>query len=672
MLHKHLNVINANYQNQWFNLISTWSSCTSSIYAVLYIQPVGGSWTRLSYNFNTGTSFNANTSSPFQYSANHSAFNFLSDGTTPQFSMGDYDDMILDLGTAMGAVGFPAGSPSCGAYNDGNPCIPTAVLNAYAGPTGLPVRINSTGNCSDLFAAGVASGATTSHQPVACFSTDSGGAYSPSAANFIVNRGSGGAFLTAAAAQTSGNPGPASFPASGPVGPYAYWTVTPSTGATGSTTFAPLATAVIGSYHTIVAGDFMVVAAAQASVSTLACSTGWTTIYTGSDMGNNLAPAMTTALCYRVATGDANDGLAVVSTTDTTTAIDTVITNYRGVDVTSSGANAIDALTVFRGSYPQTTQPMPNVLTSYANDLYVGVVVNAGNNYFSITPATGTGARGVQNLAGTAKAKIAVLDQIVPTPGVTSIPAANTYYSSQQITIGFALKPAGATFAPQAHLTAYNPAGVATLGDYSGSFRVPASQSITTAECYGSGAAGAGASGTNGSGGSGGGYASVSGVLAPASGIVYWRQSGYQQVNGGLGTLQTPSSFINLAGSNSVPASSSQGCNATTALPSTSTVSGTPGCGSGNTCIGTTIHLGGAGGNGGTSHAGGGGAGSTADGSPGSGTTGGAGGAVGGGAGGGFVSNAGGWGVAIGGGGGGSTSGNWGGWSAPGRTQITY
>ena len=209
-------------------------------------------------------------------------------------------------------------------------------------------------------------------------------------------------------------------------------------------------------------------------------------------------------------------------------------------------------------------------------------------------------------------------------------------------------------------------------GDFSGAFHVPASQSIATAACWGSGAAGVGASSTNSPGGSGGGYASVSGVSAPASGIVYWRQSGFQQGLAGVVAQQTPSSFINLAGSNSVPASSSQGCNATTALPGASTVSGTPGCGSGNTCIGTTIYTGGAGGNGGTSHAGGGGAGSTANGTGGSGTTGGAGGSVGGGAGGNFVSNAGTNGTQAGGGGGGSTSGNWGGWGASGQTQLTY
>ncbi|WP_294538116.1 hypothetical protein [uncultured Rhodoblastus sp.] len=618
----------------WINIVSTWNSCAAPTYAVVYYAPQGGSWARIAYTSGgVGTVRNANTSSPYQ-GINNNAFSFGSDGTdSAYFFQGDTEDAILDMGSSQGAVGNSGAG--CTPYSgDTNPCIPTPVLNAfYNASTFTPARINSTGNCSDLFAA-----AGASHQPTVCFSTDSGGVYAPSAANFGTNYGYGGAFLASTTSPAGTTPGPAAVPVAGPVGPYQKWIIHKQVTTPGAT-ITPMTAANLG-FHAYAANELIVVVASQDSGSAtpaITCASGWSTLWTGQ---NHVAGSqnLTGAVCYKFMSGSTGEATDVaLNLADTATTISYAVMDYVGVDQTTP----VDAWTVSTTNYPQvTTQPIPNVVTSYVNDLFVSVMfANSPTPWYVSATPSGLGTRTI--LTGTVnKASVAVFDAHLGAPQIS--PANLSLTSSaafSALAVSFALTPTGATFSPLAH-------GTVTFQRSEGQFRVPTTAAFTNASCWGAGGAGTGGSSATTSG-SGGGFAGVGSAVggsdvANSSGLVYFRAAYLQPVGNGWPTQWTISSFLNLAGANSAPASAATGCQAATAIAATTSV-GAAGCASGNTalCIGSRINAGGAGLHGAPIKGGGGGAGSGASGTGGaaSGTTGGTAGSPDGGAGGTAVVN---------------------------------
>jgi hypothetical protein len=280
-----------------------------------------------------------------------------------------------------------------------------------------------------------------------------------------------------------------------------------------------------------------------------------------------------------------------------------VVMDYIGADQTSP----LDAFGVRNNVNGLTSQQMPDLLTSYGNDLYVGILVDAYANGMTVIPPTGASLRAVQQT--NSGAQITVFDEVLKTPGVTSIGSAtiNTALAFQAFSIG--IKPAGAALSQTAH------GSVSFKATTAGFFHRQASTSFTSAQCWGGGAAGGGASTSNSQGGSGGGF-TQSNTLTLSGSLVYFSAAGDTPIsNAALATSGGSPSWINIAGSNAAPASAANGCEAAGATYTTAAATGTPGCASGNTalCVGSVTYAGGLGHNytsGVASGGGGGGAGS--------------------------------------------------------------
>lgn len=416
--------------DQWTHLVASWNSCSSPTYSVLYMAQEGGAWVRVQTKSGT-TVYNANTSSSYQDNTNshHNAFSFGDDrftGTPGYFFEGDTEDNILDIGTSQGAIGLAVSNASCVGYNDGNPCISTAILNGYYNAsTGKPARLNSTGTCSDWLG----------HQPTACLTTDGGGTYAPSAVNFGTNQGYGGALAFSTYGATGHTIGPATLPVSGAAGPYQKWTI--QGGGTGTATIYPIPSASPVGAHTYAAGDFMVAAVTLASpTGTVACGTGWTTIWQGTNSSQN-----TSAICWRIATGNSSDTSAVITVSDTTTKWKSTLTDYQGVDTTSAGANAIDAVVANNPNVASTSQTLPAITTTHINDLYVGFLFDQYTSSWSFNAPANLGVRA--NTGGTANPQLVQVDHAVPSIGAVAASTITVGTSLKYQGISIALKAAG-------------------------------------------------------------------------------------------------------------------------------------------------------------------------------------------------------------------------------------
>jgi hypothetical protein len=583
---------------------------------VIYYAPQGGSWTRGGFVGDTSgyasgsITLTANTSSPLQ-GLNNNAFSFGADALNLGYYFeGDTEDALLDMGMTQGSVGLSGTSnPAlCAApNNDGNPCIPDAVLaKFYNQSSGKPVRVNSTGNCSDLFG----------HQPTVCFSTDSGGTYNPSYANFGTNYGYGGAFGPSTLAKTGATPGPAVVPVAGPPSSnyvFEKWiTYNNATGA-GENTLQPLNSNL--GQHTFASGDFIVVAGMQyfgsGSGQTITCNTGngWNQLWSGSVTGPTNLTAVVGAVCYKVAAGS-TDTTTAFTVSSTTATLYYQLMDYQGVDVSSSGANAVDAYSIAYNIPATTTIAMPAIVTSYANDLYVGIsMVSAANGY--ITAPSGMGLRGYTGNYS------AVFDKVIASPGVFSPGNVINGSAGQYIGVSLALKPAGASFAPASHI-----ASLTYQGNASGKFQIPATASVT-AKCWGGGAAGNYNNQTWKGGGSGGGFAEGDG-LSPTGHVVYFQAGagGLTSASGGVGYYGGQSSWINIAGANAAPGAASNGCLATGGTINTATAGGAVGTGVYGATYATSGGAGGAAGGTSNYEGGGGGGGGGAGGNGGVGATG--------------------------------------------------
>ena len=416
--------------DQWTHVVVSWNSCSSPTYSVLYMANEGGAWVRAQAQSGT-TVYNANTSSPYQdnTNSNHNAFSFASDrftGTPGYYFEADTEDDILDIGTSQGAIGMAVSNASCVGYNDGNPCISTAILNGYYNAsTGKPARLNSTGTCSDWLG----------HQPTACLTTDGGGTYAPSVANFSTNQGYGGALVFSTYGASGHTIGPATLPVSGTAGPYQKWTI--QGGGTGTATIYPIPSASPVGAHTYAAGDFMVAAVTQdSSTGTVACGTGWTTIWAGTNSSHN-----TSAICWRIATGNSSDTSAAITVSDTTTKWKSTLTDYQGVDTTSAGAKAIDAVVANNPNVASTSQTLPAVTTTHVNDLYVGFLFDQYTSSWSFNAPANLGVRA--NTGGTANPQLVQVDHAVPSIGAVVASTITVGVSLKYQGISIALKAAG-------------------------------------------------------------------------------------------------------------------------------------------------------------------------------------------------------------------------------------
>ena len=574
-------------QDAWLNVIISWNTCVSPTYVVWYWAVEGGSWARVPVNpLNMGTNiFNANTSNPKQGN-NNIQFSFGGDnsnsvwGFAPQ--TGDYEDAILDMATNtmphadVGLVGS-AGVAGCPApYNDGNPCIPTVVLNRYySASTRTPVRINSTGNCSDWLG----------HQPTVCFTTDGGGTYAPTSSEFGINQGYGGSFLASTPSTLWGSTlGPATVPVSGPPNNSVYQKWIVNLPSAKLSTLTPVQSSNLGA-HTYAVGDLLVVFASEVAAvvetSVLTCGTGWTPVWGGGNgnyLNGSLQQTSYTLVCYRVASGDSGDTGVAVNSTDATNYTRSMLMDYAGADPT----NPIDSFGVINNINQTTTYRMPNVVTSYANDLYVGLLAAGYANGWTFTPPTGTGLRSTIN--ANSGAQLAVFDTSVPTPAnfdpgsASTVAVANTYMG-----ISLALKPAGAVFTGQTHNT------VTFNGIVSGKFQVPATASITKAQCWGGGASGGGFDTTQNAGGSGGGF-TQSNAPTLVGQTIYFSSGGDTPIATHMQTTGYGApSWINTSGTQAAPTVASNGCEAAGATVTLMGSTGTPGCATGNlaTCVGS-------------------------------------------------------------------------------------
>ena len=310
--------------------------------------------------------------------------------------------------------------PGCVAYSgDSNPCIPAAVLNGYYNAsTGKPVRINSTGICSDWLG----------HRPTMCLTTDGGGVYAPSSVNFSVNRGYGGSLAFSTYGATGTVIGPATLPVTGTVGPYQKWIVQNS--GTGTGTVYPIS-GLAG--HTYAAGDFMMAALTLASgTGTVACGTGWTTVWSGTNSSQNAS-----AICWRIATGNASDTTAVITLSDTTTKWRSTIANYQGVDPVSP----IDTSAVVNANIASASQTLPAITTTHINDLYVGYLFDQYTSSWSYVAPTNLGVRA--NPGGTSNPQFLQVDHAVPSIGVVAASTVTVGVSLKYQGISIALKAAG-------------------------------------------------------------------------------------------------------------------------------------------------------------------------------------------------------------------------------------
>lgn len=570
----------ASAQDAWLNIIVSWNTCVSPTYAVWYWAVVGGPWTRVPFNpVNVGTNvFNANISSPKQGN-NNIAFSFGGDnsnsvyGFATQYS--DVEDGFMDVATSampradVGLLGSAGVSGCPTPYNDGNPCIPTAVLNKYYNASEhTPVRINSTGNCSDWLG----------HQPTVCFTTDGGGAYAPSSSTFNSNKGYGGPFLASTPSTLWGsNPGPAAVPVSGPPSNSVYQKWITNLPSIKTTALTAVQSSYLGA-HTYTAGDLLVVFASEVAAvvetSVLTCGTGWTPVWGGGNgnyLNGSLQQTAYTIVCYRIASGDSGDTGVSINSTDSTNYIRAMLMDYVGVDP----ANPIDSFGVINNVNQTTTYRMPNIVTSYANDLYVGLLAVGYATGWTFTPPVGTGLRSTINASS--GAQLAVFDTSVPTPANFDPGAAYTTSSANfYMGISLALKPAGAVFAGQAHNTA------TFSGIVSGKFQVPAVASLTKAQCWGGGASGGGYNTTQTAGGSGGGFTQSNAPTLTGQ-TIYFSSGGDTPIakNVQTGGYGAPS-WINTSGTQAAPTTAANGCEAAGATVTLASSAGTPGCATGN------------------------------------------------------------------------------------------
>lgn len=604
--------------DMWNNYYYSWNECTSGTYNFAFYNnntqfSVGTTGTDTGAPFNIG--WTTTTNGDF-------AVGNSQGGTDNAYF--DMDDVVIDA--TVGTVCTSSSSPSacadvggvgqCTLSTGGPHCaanmIPDVSLQKFY-KAGVPQRINKHSNCDGV----------TGQQPYMCFTTDGGGAVPTySTANFqnsMTNLCGGSPCGTAgstwsyssaygAVIAQSGYPPLGSSGLNGQIG--MLW----ATGAQASTsTGSGAAISTTYENHASPAGDLLILTATVNGTSYAPhCPSGWNDV-SGADHPFT-GTSNTSVACWKVSLGTSTwasqtgqqctgpshacetaPSITVSGSPASAQSAAYVIADYQNADATTP----IDAWTWWTTSLLASSQPSPQVITSYANDVVLEFVTlpndNGGSN--SVTPPTGARLRyAIPQSSTTSSANL--WDVLQASAGQTSVGtfSQTNVNPAAPSALAIALKPATA---PRATVH-----GTFTISGIGG-FYAPAQSATATIRCWGSGASGAGGSTGTGPGGGGGGYAEADGVTLAGGTVFFSLPAG-----GKLGSLSTgnPGSpgWINVAGANASP-SDGQGCLAAGGTDTTNngvnvggagTYPTSAGCTSTGLCTGGVLHTGGSGANG--------------------------------------------------------------------------